>query len=622
MKSFGVAALALATLLSATLPPESHAAAGVIRVLGKVGSHTDELSDLARANAAVRRLETVSPEIHAMMKGGRKDELLDAYRRVQAASESGEISIDMRAFDALLGQSPAKRAEWADSVPLSDDLPNVRIRAPNSAAAAALRLFAKERLDDVLSEAFDAQDLKIVVAGLADDGERSAVELAAFRRAIPRSQWDEVGSLPRIGTGPTDRAALADQLRIYRGKTIVIVGHVPEGSMDFILHLPDGTTRALDIKPLLEAAAEAGVNLIPIGCNSERMGPIGARGLLNSRRIRSALRNVIDQQPRTTSEFLRALTAQDLDIVIDPLGSRMFSNGMEIRSRRNAETVGRIVVTGGRSSHLFEAEDEQGFATPSLARAADSCFAASTSTAFDACAGSVHSRNAAFLRATERTCIAHNLKVLPDLVREAHARATSSMLYGWLSSLLFGAAAAFFAWLALVARNARQDEQDYGRSVSHLVNRWRRREVAGLLTRRSMGDVTIGTDRTIFAILIAGLASGLLIAPVSAWYVAAFYAVVVIGLVGTMLEYGKRMFTRRSLVDASIALTAVVVTITGLNHVAAASTTKSDRLMAGSLESSLLAHRARTLTEACTRYDPHLAGYSEIPAVTVPAPSM
>lgn len=572
MKRLALACLWLALIYSPVIECSAYAA-GAIGKLIKAGSRggrvADEAAGVARQAWVANRISRLSPELQAAFRGGRGAELAQAYQAVELELKLAAImrrpAIKMSDFERLLRQPASSRAQWNGGSALTDDLPNVLVRAPPlPGASEALRIFAQSRLKSVLDEPFDVNDLRVAVAGLADDAAASAAELAAFRRTIPASHLDDVGYLSHLDGTSLTRPEMVRRLEVYRGKTVVIVGHVPEGSSDFILHLPGGS-RSLHLQRWLDAAEEAGANLIAIGCNSDKLSRIGAKGLLNSKRIRTALRALIEKRPDTIGGFFRELTSRDLQIVVDPLSARLFSNGIIIRDRQSMQLVGQLMMGGTRVGRGISLQSETSLASTIIAQQSQPCFARATSYDFNACVSNVRVRQTARLLAEKRDCRAHNLKVLPHMMASAHSRVVAGSHAVWIWGFLLAGAGLLTAWLVFVADRAREDEQDRGTSLRHIFNRWHAFELKVLLFQ-GRGN-SEGKKRLIGVVMILGLTAGLFFALQFDWYVWILYGLAGLTLIGSTLESGKSGLRQGSMVDLTVAVSSAALLIVSWNFV-------------------------------------------------------
>ncbi|WP_332690778.1 hypothetical protein [Bosea sp. (in: a-proteobacteria)] len=273
--------------------------------------------------------------------------------------------------------------DFSRSISLSDEYPNLEVRVHASQRYdLAIQSFARRRFEAMLAERFSIDDLKIVTLGMADDARRSTDEAARVKRYIGRGFHDDVGPLANLHAAEyPGQAAKVAALTPYRGRTIVLVGHIPDDIGDFFVFGPTGRVK-IPIAEWMSAAGEAGVNLIPLGCHSERLAQLGAKGVINSGTAVDRLQQVLTNPPTTIGEFFARLTSRDLVLVVDPLDLRIFSNSAEIVARETRERIGRVVFHGAR---LANAARSPGRSVGPTDRSYDSCFAAANPDGFARC---------------------------------------------------------------------------------------------------------------------------------------------------------------------------------------------------------------------------------------------
>lgn len=562
-----LAALACA----AGLLQPSAAAGNILTAILKGLSRSEEAVEVGRAAATAGKIGRIENNLGKALTSAETKSIENAYERVKLATLVDDVRVPMQSFDRLMEATPVERAKWEGSIALADDLPNVRVRFPQSVTGAdeALRLFTQTRLKEVLEAPFDVADVRVAVAGLADDPAASASELAAFRRTIPAANFDDVGYLARLDGADISHQEMIARLRPYEGKTVIVVGHVPEHTSDFFIRLPNGRTRQLQISKWIDAAEEAGVNLIPIGCNSEKLGPIGARGLLNSRNIRQALRAMIESSPKTGKEFLRALTSDGkLELMIDPFEAKLVSNGIKIRDRRTKELVANLGLNGLRGTRAAYRMTEQDLAVIQRENLG-TCLGEASPAAFDTC---VTGKLAAEKSALDRylsDCRKKNRKLQPALYQKATEAAFIARMVHleWLAGFVISAL--LLAWMASVSSAARSDEQDKGTSLRHVFNRWRARQFVHTVFLIGPADEADIWVRRIVVYLLVALAGSFL--AFEHWAPSKTAILILIGLfgltglmlVGTVIEYGKKALVQGSLVDLLVAISAGGLMLTG-----------------------------------------------------------
>lgn len=569
---------------------------GLGRLILRGAGHADEAAGAGRVGRTMSHIERLNPRFSGSLSSAEKAGLSRAYDEVNTANLLDEVSLPMRHFDTLMSRTALERATWSDRIALADDLPNVKIRSPPNVPGAgeALRIFTQARLREMLEAPFDVADLRVVVAGLADDAASSAVELAAFRRTIPAANFDDVGYLSRLNGMDLTREQMLARLRPYEGKTIVVVGHVPDGTGDFLVHLPGGTTRPLQISQWIAAAEEAGVNLIPIGCNSEKLGPIGARGLLNSRRIRQALRTTILSAPKTGKDFLRFFTSNgELELIVDPIEVKLVSNGFQVRSQRTQELVANLGLTGLRGARSAYSSSSRSIVPADLRQDLSPCLAQAVPEAFNTCVDEKVAFEEKAFQADLAVCRKRNLMLQPSLYARASIAARNAQVARWTWLSAFVGSVLLLAWMAAVSSAARNDEQDRGSSLGHIFNRWRANQFAQ--TVFLIGDSTnedLRARRLVIYVLFALTAAFLTMQDLG-FVLILIFGIATLMLVGTVVSYSLQAFQQESLVDLLVALAAGGILLMGYNEIEA----RGQVLVTGDFRESM---RAENFTKTHT----------------------
>lgn len=320
------------------------------------------------------------------LKGREAKQLDDIVSRMMAASPPEKIASRLDALKTALAQARAGTNELTHTASFDEGLPFIRIRATgNPILDDALSAFARAKFNPMLAERFSVDDLRVIPLGMSEDVDFSAKEIARYNRWLPSAQQDGVGPLAQFAKGDVGQISkerLAQMLVPYRGKTIVLVGHVPEDTQAFFVTTAEGM-KPVDLSAWMEAADAADVNIIPVGCNSGRFSPIGAAHDINSDDVLQRVLNVINRRPSTISDFFRELSGNDLVLVLDPTRLNIFNNTIEIVQKETQEHVGRIITNTSRETFregvrftsrtpspnydaCFQEKDKEGFAACSI----------------------------------------------------------------------------------------------------------------------------------------------------------------------------------------------------------------------------------------------------------------
>ncbi|HEY0115105.1 MAG TPA: hypothetical protein VGB54_05240 [Allosphingosinicella sp.] len=543
-----LAAAAFAAMLVAVsmiaAPAQPADALGLLfRGLAKIGTKVDDAARVGRNLDEVASLSGVPRAARANMTPAQVLEWERAYAELTKAAERAQID----QASTLFFQD---RARFSRLIPLGDDAPHLRLRVlGDEAFDPALLAFARSRFRWMAEQPFDAANLKVVSLGMADDSAASAVELGKFRRTIPSANRDEVGGLNRIGENGLTEADMIRTLTPYRGKTVVVVGHVPTGQADFIVHAASGEARSVNIQAWLEAARKAEVTFIPIGCNSERIGQFGAIGILNTTRVRNRLREVIRAAPATFGDFLKVLGGDDLSFAFNAVDPRLFSSGVGIVERQGDGTVGHLIYSGGNVGRQAVSARQQ---LPT-----DPCFAATDGRAFDSCVGGHFA--AAYAQETERIvgCRKGELALAQTRLETSgaqlqdHERNRPLILAGYALALLLA------GYLMVNGKQAHMLEQEYGPAVKHVFGRNALLDVldtAKAGVRRAFASFDWVLAAALFALLAA---LPFLAAQINIFWVIGGLAAV-FGLIGmiTLLDSAR---SERSLVSLFAAISGLAV---------------------------------------------------------------
>ncbi|MBY3221776.1 hypothetical protein [Rhizobium laguerreae] len=431
------------------------------------GSHSiDELAGrgFTEADDLLRR-----SGLHAL------DDFRTAIDDLSRYTEPGRYADDLTKLKEAVKLYSTNPSDFDRALPLSEKFPYLQIRSHRSGIYdSAIRSFARARYEEKLVERFDVSDMKVVALGMADDATKSTSEVARFKRHVGRNVLDEVGPLSDLSsTAYASAKAKVDALAPYRGKTVIVVGHIPDDLGDFFVFNSAGRTK-VNIGDWMDAANEAGVNLIPLGCHSERLAQLGAKGAINSGTVLERLRLILAEKPQTIGDFFGKLTSDDLVLLIDPLDFRLHSNAVQIISREKNEFIGRIIFNGGRSgSQIFRSQPE-----PIILgdHAYDECFTSESSGAFTQCVADVHEAaqrerariiaiNQAQEREEQRHTLPSELSAAEKMASsKSQAKMAANMLY-----LLIWPTASFLFFHGITS--ARWIEQETGASWQAVFSR-------------------------------------------------------------------------------------------------------------------------------------------------------
>ncbi len=425
-------AVALALLLGST---QARAQAGA---LGRIAGGVD---DAVRAGARVegRALGATDEVVRGLGTAERKA-IEEAERDFMLASPVATMTrdLDLLAQAAKALRLDAKVARTAAPFP---DLPNLRIKlAASTVFDEVIARMARVRLKPMLEQRLDPEQLKVVPLALADDAAVSAREASRTVALVGRSRVDEVGPLALLERwAGVSRDEMIGILRPYRGKTVILIGHLPDQSKKFFVFGRGGEKVGIDIERLSDAAAEAGVNLIPLGCNSGTVARIGLAGNVNSRLLARRIRDALEREPRTMGQFLSHLAGPEMEMLVDALNVRFFSDGFSLLNRRFGVEVARLLIR--TVPKLRKMRSEVAF---------DSCFPKATPAAFQACAialaGEEARRTAAERERVARANRARDLALMPGRLAEAN-RALETARRDWLRFTLFYCIAIVPLWL-------------------------------------------------------------------------------------------------------------------------------------------------------------------------------
>lgn len=435
------------------------------RAAGRAGQHSDDIARRSKGGVAVS---------DDLMEGlsERDVQQLNELARDFSLTRGSDFDVDSAiiiAATALL----KKKGDALRTISYSDEFANIRIKVPATHAEFddTLRDLAHWRLNETFGQPFDVADLRVVPLGMADDAANSTKEVSRYTRLLPDGIRDEVGPLSRMHLIGDTRSDITRALRPYKNKTLVLVGHIPNGTAEFVVFAGQ-IKHKLSISHWTDAAKEVGVNLIPIGCNSGRFADFGADALINSADVLNRLLQVYAMKPANVGTFFKHLTGDDLALTINALDVQLFTNAAEITSRATDGLVGRVSLDGiwlaGRE--LFR------HTTPiqsALSPSYDACFAVENASQFDFCATRVEVQideyKAKIASEADREYKAKRLQDLPILIENAtqqHDRALRASV-GFLLLYLFvwGATSFLVPHGRIVSRREREEGKLSWRAV-------------------------------------------------------------------------------------------------------------------------------------------------------------
>jgi hypothetical protein len=405
----------------------------------------------------------------------------DAIERMLAASPPEKMTSRVGALNHILAQAHSGPNVLTHTAPFDDALPFIRIRATGDAIIDdALAAFARAKFDTVLAERFSVDDLRIVPLGMSDNETLSAAEIARYGRKIPLAQQDRFGPLAQLSAG--DIAGIGEQqvaklLVPYRGKTIILVGHVPEQTHAFFVTSAAGK-KPIDLDAIMRAAETAEVNIIPIGCRSGQFAPIGAVEQISSDDVLERLLAIIEKNPHTIRDFLSALSGNDLVLLIDPTNLNIFNNTIEIVRKETSEVVGRILTNTSRETAQAGARN----ISPKLAPSYDVCFREVDKDGFASCSALVENNFKASMelqnaerekqRAQEAQAYrARRLTELPAMISAAEASAEKAAyrwaLAGTVYAILWVLSIVCVPWAYVVMSEQKETGVEFGALIAN-----------------------------------------------------------------------------------------------------------------------------------------------------------
>jgi hypothetical protein len=226
------------------------------------------------------------------------------------------------------------------------NFPNFKVKlASNPLFDDVIMRMATVRLRPMLESVFNAEQLKVVPLGLADDAIVSLHATQEVQELLGRSLIDKVGPLSNLSNmAKRSPEELNAALMPYQGKTIVLIGHVPKDKREFFVFDNQNQKVYVDIRKIEEAAESAGVNLIPLGCDSAKISRIGIKGSVNSANLAIRIRQAVEKSPNKLSTFLSGISAGELDFVADSMTLNLFDDGIVIIDRKTKVEIARLLI--------------------------------------------------------------------------------------------------------------------------------------------------------------------------------------------------------------------------------------------------------------------------------------
>ncbi len=399
--------------------------------VASLGKTTDTKSNLKQANT-LHNLDIVTADAAAAMSEQETTQLNQAWLDFLLRPGAHDVSADMdtlKTLSDLLSKTPTER-----SITYSDALPNLQIWTPNdSAYDTSLRDFAKARLQKLLDEPIDVQQLHIINFGQAKDT-RQATQLARqLRKSLPRSVRDDVGPLTRrVNDMPKGYHSLLTALKPYQYSTVILVGEaLPPGSerVDNVV----GQFESIPLQPWFEAAKEAHVRLVSIASNTGFLAPVAEHASAKTLTLAERLRDVVKAKPTTLGQLLAHLTGNELQFQFNAVDPLLLSKGLAVTRRQSNATVGAVSLQG-----IHPGDDAP--STDSDLRFS-SCFTASDTLRFDACVADKESQYQQ-QQALEKEKLNHAehkawLEGLPQKIAEAKQNHQQAQWECYLAGLLY-----------------------------------------------------------------------------------------------------------------------------------------------------------------------------------------
>ncbi|EHR73626.1 hypothetical protein BurJ1DRAFT_4841 [Burkholderiales bacterium JOSHI_001] len=217
-----------------------------------------------------------------------------------------------RQAEAAVHQANGGGDRYIDPWPAA---PHLRVRVSGQSALDGLRL---RRLADRLARPLDPQRLRI--GSLADDMVADALLAEGLAPGVGRPEQVWLRGMRHMKTGrdASDPAALAALLRPLRGDVLLLMAHVDTAHREVAFKGADGKPRQVSVEALEQAAQDAEVQLLLVGCRSGRLAGVGFADNLNSLDAARVLLSVHRQRPDSMFSLFARLSSEHMTMLLDP----------------------------------------------------------------------------------------------------------------------------------------------------------------------------------------------------------------------------------------------------------------------------------------------------------------
>lgn len=236
----------------------------------KVLSRAEAVSLAAGLGAGAVYLETgggriLFESLGAQSLRGSVDNLFDLSKELQKLPASGQHKFVLTKETAQeLGPDLDKLHHHSLFVVEPDVAPLKLV----SHLAPGMKTLFKE-LEPGLLTPIDSKVTPELLKALKEPAKRENILVASV---LPDSELDAISTLAKaagdrlLGNDVLQEAVNSGSLKAFKGKTVVLVGHVEDGA--FVAKHADGSVQRIDIAQLETMAEESGVTLIGGGCSS------------------------------------------------------------------------------------------------------------------------------------------------------------------------------------------------------------------------------------------------------------------------------------------------------------------------------------------------------------------
>jgi hypothetical protein len=190
--------------------------------------------------------------------------------------------------------------------------PHMRVRLTGDPAADAVLL---KGLNTELAVAIDPD--RVRAGSLADDAladDTLAHQLPRRPDIAQQRLWKFLHGHPP----PLDFDLLTQALRPLRGDTLLVMGHVDSADGALVFKGAGGRPRRLPLALFEQAARDAGVQLIVVGCKSARHTSAGFVDDLNGLEAARAMARALHARPTTLFDLYNALSGPQMVMKFDP----------------------------------------------------------------------------------------------------------------------------------------------------------------------------------------------------------------------------------------------------------------------------------------------------------------